>query len=139
MKIFFLSQRTSTGFRCAGVEEKFLEELLGVRLSVFLGLTVVVMGFAAYATGQALANTWKPAWHALIYAMLLGFGDRFLGFALFDGELLSLGGYLIDTVVLVAIALVGYRLNLAGKMVRQYPWLYQRTGPFSWRRKPGAE
>lgn len=138
MTIFLLLPPTSTAFRRGRVEESALEELLGVRLSVFLGLTVVVIGFAAYATGQALANTWKPAWHAVIYAMLLGLGDRFLGFALFEGELLSLSGYLIDTAVLVAIALVGYRLNLARKMVRQYPWLYQRTGPFSWRRKPGA-
>ena len=115
-----------------------MEDLIGVSSGVFLGLTVCVMGFAAYATGQALANTWKPAWHAVIYALLLGFGDRFLGFALFEGELLSLSGYLIDSAVLVAIALVGYRLNLARKMVRQYPWLYQRTGPFSWRRKEGA-
>ncbi len=115
-----------------------MEELLGVRFGVFLGLTVCVMGFTAYATGQALANTWKPAWHALIYGVMLGFADRFLTFALFEGELSSFSGYLIDTSVLVAIALVGYRLNLARKMVRQYPWLYQRAGPFGWRRKKGA-
>ena len=113
-----------------------MEELLGARLSVFFGLTVVVMGFAAYSTGQALANTWKPLWHAVAYVVLLGFADRFLTFALFEGELLSLSGYLIDTAVLVAIAVVGYRLNLARKMVLQYPWLYERSGPFGWRRKP---
>lgn len=116
-----------------------MEELLGVRLSVFLGLTVVVMGFAAYATGQAIAETWNPWWHAVGYAMLLGVADRFLGFALFDGELLSLSGYLIDSAVLVTVALAGFRLTLVGKMVRQYPWLYQRAGPFTWRRKEGAE
>ena len=115
-----------------------MEELLGVSAGVFLGLTVCVMGFAAYVTGQALANTWKPPWHAVIYAVLLGFGDRFLNFALFEGELLSLTGYLIDTGVLLVIAMVGYRLNLARKMVSQYPWLYQRAGPFSWRRREGA-
>jgi Na+/H+ antiporter NhaA len=115
-----------------------LEELLGVPLGVFLGLTVGVMGFAAYATGQALANIWKPAWHAVIYALLLGFGDRFLTFALFEGKLLSLSAYLMDTAVLVLITLLSYRLSLARKMVRQYPWLYRRTGPFSWRRKQGA-
>lgn len=116
-----------------------MEELTGVSLGVFFGLTVVVMGFAAYATGQALADTWKPWWQAVVYAVLLGLGDRFLGFALFDGELLSLSGYLIDTAVLVAIALVAYRFTLAGKMVRQYPWLYLRAGPFGWRRKEGAD
>lgn len=115
-----------------------MEAILGVHLGVFFGLTVGVMGFAAYTTGQALANTWKPAWHALVYALLLGFADRFLNFALFEGELLSLSGYLVDTAVLVAIAQFGYRLNLARKMVRQYPWLYERSGPFGWRRKPGG-
>lgn len=119
-------------------EEAVLEESLGVSLNVFLGLTVGVMGFAAFATGQAIARTWKPVWHAVIYALLLGVGDRFLTFALFDGELLSSGSYLIDTSVLLAITLLGYRLNLARQMVRQYPWLYRRTGPFTWRRKHGA-
>jgi hypothetical protein len=107
-------------------------------VGVFFGLTVCVMGFVAYAAGQALANTWKPAWHALVYALLLGFADRFLTFALFEGELLSLSGYLVDSAVLVAVALLGYRLSLARRMVRQYPWLYERSGPFGWRRKPGG-
>ncbi len=115
-----------------------MEALSGVSTGVFLGLTVGVMGFAAYVTGAALANTWKPAWHAVVYTVLLGFADRFLTFALFEGELLSLSGYLIDTGVLLAIAMLGYRLNLARKMVSQYPWLYRRTGPFSWRRREGA-
>ncbi len=115
-----------------------MEVLSGVSAGVFFGLTVCVMGFAAYVTGQALANTWKPAWHAVVYTVLLGFADRFLTFALFEGELLSLTGYLIDTAVLLVIAMVGYRLNMARKMVSQYPWLYQRTGPFSWRRREGA-
>ena len=102
-------------------------------LPVFIGLTVMVMGFAAYMTGHALANTWKPFWHAVVYIILLGFADRFLTFALFEGELLSPAGYLIDTAVLLAICAVGYRITQAGKMVSQYPWLYRRAGPFGWR------
>lgn len=46
---------------------------------------------------------------------------RFRVFALFDGEHLSPGGYLIDATVLVLISLPAYRLNQTGKMVRQYP------------------
>jgi len=38
-----------------------------------LGVTVCVTGFAAYMTGQAVANSWKPAWHALAYALLAFF------------------------------------------------------------------
>lgn len=112
-----------------------MASLLGNSLGVYAGLTVCLMGFAAFMTGQATAQTWKPAWHALAYAALLGFADRFLAFALFDGHLLSLPAYLVDTVTLAAITLVAWRLGRARKMVSQYPWLYERDGPLSWRRK----
>jgi hypothetical protein len=112
-----------------------MESVLGSSLSVYAGLTVCLMGFAAFMTGQATALTWKPAWHCLAYALLLGFADRFLAFALFGASLLSLAAYLIDTATLAAIALLAWRLGRARKMVSQYPWLYQRAGPLSWRRK----
>ncbi len=115
-----------------------MESLLGTSFGVFFGITVGLMGFAAYMTGQALANTWKPTWHAVVYCIMLGFADRFLTFALFEGRLLSLTGYLIDTAVLIAISLFAYRLNQAHRMVTQYPWLYERAGPFGWRTKRGA-
>ncbi len=106
--------------------------LLGTSPAVFIGLTLGVMGFTAYMTGQAVAVTWKPAWQAVIFTLLLGFGDRFLTFALFDGQLLSLTGYLLDTVVLLVISLLAWRMARARTMVNQYPWLYRRSGPFSW-------
>ena len=105
---------------------------LDAPLSVFIGLTVFGMGFAAFMIGQAVAATWKPAGHAVAYVLLLGLGDRFLTFALFQGKLLSPTGYLADTGALVAIALVAYRINLARRMVSQYPWLYRRAGLFNW-------
>ena len=107
--------------------------LLGTSIWVFVGITVIVIGFAAFMTGQASANTWKPAWHTIIYCLLLGFTDRFLIFALFDGELLSPTGYLVDSTVLIAISLFAYRLTKARKMVGQYPWLYRRSGLFGWK------
>jgi hypothetical protein len=109
------------------------EELLGASPGVFVLVTVFIIGFAAYMTGQALATTWKPVWHLLIYCVLLGGAARFLIFALYEGELWSLSGYVIGTAVLIAIGLFAYRLNRARKMVAQYPWLYQRTGLFGWR------
>ncbi len=112
-----------------------MESLLGTTLGVFLGVTVALMGFAAFMTGQALANTWKPMWHAVVYGVLLGLGSRFLIFALFEGTLLSLTGYLTDTAALIVIALFAYRLNQARRMVTQYPWLYERRGLFGWRRR----
>ncbi|MGH6947263.1 MAG: DUF6867 family protein, partial [Kiloniellales bacterium] len=43
-------------------------EFLGTTWPVFITVTLVVMGFASFMTGQALANTWKPYWHAVVYA-----------------------------------------------------------------------
>ncbi len=94
--------------------------------------------FAAYMTGRAMAVTWKPLWHSVVYALLLGLVDRFLGFALFDGVLLSVGGYVLDAAVLMGIALFAHRLTQARSMVAQYPWLYERAGPFGWREKGAA-
>jgi hypothetical protein len=112
-----------------------MEPLLGTSAGVFIGITVVLMGFVAYMTGQGLANSWKPVWHLLVYCILLGFGSRFLIFGLFEGQLLSLSGYLIDIAVLAVIMLFAYRATQARKMVSQYPWLYERAGLFGWRQK----
>ena len=112
-----------------------MESLLGTSYSVFFGVTVIIIGFAACVTGQALANTWRPVSHVLLYSVLLGFADRFLTFALFEGELLSLSGYLIDTAVLIAMSLVVFRVTKARKLVAQYPWLYEADGLFGWREK----
>lgn len=108
----------------------------GTTFGVFVGVTLILIGFCAYMTGAALANTWRPAWQSVPYAVLLGFSDRFLIFALFEGELLSLSGYVIDTLLLLGITLVSYRLTQVNKMITQYPWLYERSGPFSFRERP---
>lgn len=115
-----------------------METLLGTSLPVFIGITLILMGFAAFMTGQALAATWRSMRHAVFYAFLLGLADRFLTWGLFEGELLSVSGYLIDSLVLAAIALAAYRMTQARRMVSQYPWIYERTGLFSWREKGGA-
>ena len=113
--------------------------LLGTSFSVFFGMTVVLMGFVAFVTGQALANTWRPRPQACLYPLLLGLFDRFLTFALFEGELLSLTGFLIDSAVLVAISLFAYAYTRARKMETQYPWLYERVGLFGWRERSAAD
>jgi hypothetical protein len=110
-------------------------EWLGTSLSVFFVLTVVLMGGAGFMTGQALAAAWRPVWQLFLYSLLLGAADRFLSFALFQGELLSFTAYLFDTAVIAAIALIAFRLTRARRMVSQYPWLYERRGPFSWRER----
>jgi len=110
-----------------------MDNLLGAPLGVFIGVTLVLFGAAAWLTGQALAGTWRPAWQAFAYAPLLAAVDRFLIFALFEGELLSLWGYLLHAAVLLAIMLLAYRVTRARRMVSQYPWLYERAGLIAWR------
>jgi len=110
-----------------------MSELLGTTWPVFIAVTLVLAGGAAWMTGQALANRWRPAWQVAGYSLLLGLADRFITYALFGGELLSVTGYLIDTAIIMAVALVCYRLTKAGNMVAQYPWIYRREGLFSWR------
>ena len=110
-----------------------MDSLLGTTWPVFLGLTCVLAGGAAWMTGQALAAHWLPRWQGLLYAVLLAAGNRFLVYALFDGPLLDLAGFLVACVVLAAVCMASYQLTRAWRMVAQYPWLYEAAGPFSWR------
>ena len=71
--------------------------------------------------------------NAEIWNLLFGGAARFLIFALFEGELLSLSGYLLDTAALALIGIFAFKLTQARKMVSQYPWLYERAGLFRWR------
>ncbi len=112
-----------------------MESLVGTTWPVSIGITVVIMGFAAAMIGQGLANAWSPVWHVVLYDILLGGADRFLVWGLFEGELFLLSGYLIDTVVLIAISLLAFRLTQVNRMITQYPWLYERAGLFAWRDK----
>ena len=111
--------------------------LLGVPdLLITLFVTMIMVGFAAFITGQALASTWRPMWQMIPYGLMLGIADRFLVWGLFDhADGLSISGYVIDTAYLTVVGLAAYRLTLARRMVTQYPWLYERAGPFGWRDK----
>ncbi|HYM30191.1 MAG TPA: hypothetical protein VEU47_02755 [Candidatus Cybelea sp.] len=115
-----------------------MDAVLGSSIGVFVGVTVVLFGMAAHFTGQSLATGWRPAWHVLPAALLLALADRFIVFALFQAPLLSLSGFLIHGIVPLAVTATSYRMTLAQKMVRQYPWLYERAGPFAWRARNDA-
>lgn len=98
-------------------------------------VTGVIGGGAALLTGQAVSSTWRPYWYVIAYMLLLGAGVRFLHFALFGGDILSLPSYLADTLYLMAVSSISYRMTHARQLTRQYPWLYEQTGPFSWRER----
>ncbi len=110
-----------------------MTEIFGTSLFVFIGVTVALAGGAAWLTGQTLGASWRPLWQVLIYSALLGIAARFLIYALFDGTLLSPSGFAIDLAVVTAIALGAFRFARIGVMIRQYPWLYERAGPFALR------
>ena len=116
-----------------------MDQLLGTTVPVLFLVMQGLFGFAAFLTGQALANGWQPLWKAVPYGILIGLGNRFLVFALFGGELLSFTGLVIASVVLVALTAASHRLIQARKMVSQYPWLYESEGLFNGReRGPGG-
>jgi len=104
-------------------------------LRVFLVLTVIIGGGAAFLAGKGLARSWKPFGRMFLYMALLAAAVRFFHYALFDGDLLSLYYYLVTYAVLVATASLGFRFMRTTQMVTQYRWLYERTSPLTWRER----
>ena len=114
-----------------------METVAGTSFGVFLGLTVIIIGGAGVMTGRALADGWKSPVQVVFACFGLALADRFLVYALFGGELLSLSGFLVDFAVITAMALTAHRLTAVHKMVAQYPWRYERASPWSYREKSG--
>ena len=106
---------------------------------LFLLVTVVMGGWLAWMTGRAMALTWKPNFQLVLYILVLGLVLRFIHFALFEATLLTLHYYIIDTIVLMGFGFAGWRYNRARQMTTQYRWLFERTGPFSWKPREGAQ
>ncbi|MBV9637818.1 MAG: hypothetical protein JOZ40_24585 [Methylobacteriaceae bacterium] len=103
---------------------------------VFLIMTVILGGSAAWATGRALAKTWRPFGQVFVYVIGLGGAVHFLHHALFGEAFLSLHYYLVDVVILAVAASLGYRRMRAQQMVTQYSFSFDASGPFGWSAKP---
>ena len=100
---------------------------------MFVILTVIIGGGAAFLAAQGLARSWKPFWRVYFYMALLAAAVRFFHYALFDGKLLSLYYYLVTYAVMLAAGMLGFRVMRTTQMVTQYRWLYERTSPLTWR------
>jgi len=100
---------------------------------VFLVLTVILGGGAAFLSGRALARGWRPFTHVALYMILLAAAVRFFHYALFSATLLSAYYYAVTYLVLLGAAWLGYRLMRTQQMVTQYRWLYERTSPLTWK------
>lgn len=102
---------------------------------IFVLVTVILGGGAAWLAGRAVATTWRPWWQVVFYSLVLGGAVRFIHFALFDGTLLSLHYYAVDSAICLVSGCLGFQAARAAKMVAQYPWIHAPHGPLGWRRK----
>ena len=103
---------------------------------LFVLVTVVMGGWAAWMTGRAMAITWRPYWQLVVYLLILAAAVRFIHFALFEGTLMSHPVLSRSTPSSCSvIGSLGFRYYRARQMATQYRWLYERTGPFSWRER----
>jgi hypothetical protein len=103
---------------------------------IFLLVTVFLAGGAGYMSGRSVASSWRPAAYVFVYSAALACAARFFHYALFHGTLLSPHFWIVDFVIILAIAALGFRLTRTSQMVSQYSWLYERSSPLSWRAKP---
>ena len=104
-------------------------------LWIFVLVSIVLGGGAAALAGRAIAKTWRPPWQVVVYGFILGIGVRFIHFSVFNGTLLSLHYYLVDSAVCVAFGLLGFRAARAAQMATQYGWLIAPAGFLRWRRR----
>jgi hypothetical protein len=98
----------------------------------FVVITLLLAGGAAWMSGRALARSWRPLGLVFVYMVLLGAAARFFHWSLGGETLLTLHYYLVDTIVLIGIGALSWRVARTTQMVEQYPWLYRRTSPVSW-------
>jgi hypothetical protein len=110
------------------------ESLLQIAL-----VTGVIGGGAAFLAGRAIAQTWRPFWNVLVYMAMLGGGVRFVHFALFEATLVSPASYTVDTLYLIVVGALAWRMTRAAQMATQYYWLYERTSPLTWRELPARD
>ena len=101
----------------------------------FFFVTCLLGGWAAWMTGRACAQTWRPLAALILYLLLLGIAVRFIHHALFDGTMFTLQYYVVDTIILIIIGTLGYRYTRTNQMVTQYSWLYERASLLSWKPK----
>ena len=94
----------------------------------FLIVTVAIGGGMAWAAGGAVADGWKSMGHLVFYTFLLTLADRFLHFALFEGTLLSVQHFVVDFLILLAFAWVGFKVRRASQMKRQYGFRDREIG-----------
>jgi len=95
-------------------------------LLIFVLVTLLLGGAAAFVSGRALAQTWRPLSQSVVYMLLLAAGVRFVHFSIFGEPLLSLRSYLLDLIILFLSCAAGYTFTRSAQMQAQYGWRGQR-------------
>ena len=97
----------------------------------FLFVTCLLGGWAAWMTGRACAQTWRPYSSLVVFLLALGIGVRFIHHALFWGTMFTLQYYVVDTIILLILGTLGYKYTRTNQMVTQYNWLYEKASPLT--------
>ena len=80
-------------------------------LFTFVLITLVLGGLGAWATGRAMAQTWRPLAMLAPYMVFLTAGVRFLHYALYGEPLLSPTFFIIAYIWTMAVGALGYRCD----------------------------
>jgi hypothetical protein len=110
---------------------------------IWLAVTLLMGGPAAYASGRALALNWRAFGIGIAYAGVLAAVSSFLAYALFGtsvipawaiagriaaldalGAAALLAGWAATFLILLAISFIGWHVTRSRQMRRQYPFLY---------------
>ena len=104
---------------------------------LFLLVTVCMGGWAAWMTGRAVAITWRPFWQYVAG----GCSCSPASCASSTSPCSRARCARCTTISLTRLwfsssASSAIRYTRANQMTTQYRWLYERTGPLTWREKP---
>ena len=109
---------------------------------VFMLVTIILGGGAAFLTGRAIAGPGGPGGRSRLYMLVSAAAVRFFHMRAVRGAtLLSLHRLRrwIPRFCLL-FGFWGFRVTRAGQMAEQYGWLYRRAGLLSWvRKRPRAK
>ncbi|MBB6310307.1 DUF6867 family protein [Xanthobacter tagetidis] len=103
----------------------------------FILVSLILGGATAWRTGQAVARSWGSFWNLVAYVVLLAGAVRFCHFALFEDTLFSLQHFVMEFLLLMAVAALGFRFVRRQQMTAQYGWMFEAHGPFAWRERSG--
>ena len=97
-------------------------------IRVFIGVTLVLGGLASFASGRAVALSWRPLWLLALYGLPLAFAMRFLHWSLFGEPLGAPLAALLAYGWSLAVQGASWRVAHRAQRARQYPWLEKHAG-----------